>query len=65
MKSLEELINKEDPFIKVMDKWVSEAKNKVTVLPPSNNSDQILLDVQVSTRSILGTLIYHTGGCAN
>lgn len=62
MKSLEELINKEDPFFNLMKEWVLESKNQVTVLPPSDNCAQILLDVQVTTHSILGSLIYHTGG---
>ncbi|GAB1266744.1 DUF2625 domain-containing protein [Aurantivibrio infirmus] len=62
MKTLEELINKEDPFINVMKEWVSEAKNHVEILSPSENHDQILLNVQVTTHSILGSLIYHTGG---
>lgn len=62
MKTLEELINIDDPFISVMNEWVAEANNHVSVLPPSENHDQVLLNVQVTTHSILGTLIYHTGG---
>ncbi len=62
MKSLEELVDKEDPFINLMNSWVAASKNHVEVLPPSDNCAQLLLDVQVTTHSILGSLIYHTGG---
>ncbi|WP_299972906.1 DUF2625 family protein [uncultured Pseudoteredinibacter sp.] len=62
MKTLEELIDKEDSFINIMNEWISKAKNHVEVLPPFGNRDQVLLDVQVTTRSILGALIYYTGG---
>ena len=62
MKKLEELIDNEDPFFNIMNEWISESKNQVTVLPPADNCAQILLESQVSTHSILGSLIYHTGG---
>lgn len=62
MKSLEELVDIEDPFFNVMKEWISESKNQVTVLPASENCAQLLMDVQVTTHSILGSLIYHTGG---
>jgi len=62
MKSLEDLINNEDPFINVINQWVKEAKNHISVLPPSKENEQILLNVQVTTGSILGALIYNTGG---
>jgi len=62
MKSLEELVDKEDPFINLINNWIAASKNQVEVLPPSDNCAQLLLDVQVTTHSILGSLIYHTGG---
>ena len=62
MKSLEELLNKDDPFFNVMKEWVSESKNHAEILPPSDDRAHILLNVQVTTHSILGSLIYHTGG---
>jgi hypothetical protein len=62
MKSLEALVIDEDSFFDVMKELVVNSNNQVVILPPSSDSSQILLDVQVSTRSILGSLIYHTGG---
>lgn len=62
MKTLEELVDKEAPFFNVMNEWIAESKNHVEVLPPSSDCAQVLLDVQVTTHSILGSLIYHTGG---
>lgn len=59
---MEELINTEDPFINTLNEWISEASNQVTVLSPSENNAEILVSAQVSTYSILGCLIYHTGG---
>ena len=58
MKTLEELVDKEAPFFNVMNEWVAESKNHVEVLPPSSDCAQVLLDVQVTTHSILGSLIY-------
>ncbi len=62
MKTLDALVIDEDSFFDVMKEWVVDSNNQVVILPPSNDSSQMLLDVQVSTRSILGSLIYHTGG---
>ncbi|WP_029653181.1 DUF2625 family protein [Marinobacter daepoensis] len=62
MKTIEELIDQENSFFDVMKEWISESKNQVTLLSPSVDCAQVLMDVQVTTRSILGTLIYHTGG---
>lgn len=62
MKSLEELINAESPFVDTLNKWVSSASNQVTILPAHNDRQDILLNVQVTTKSILGCLVYHTGG---
>lgn len=62
MKTIEELIDQENSFFDVMKEWISESENQVTLLSPSVDCAQVLMDVQVTTRSILGTLIYHTGG---
>lgn len=62
MKSLEELINKEEPFIDLINDWVSKAKKPVLVLPPSDDCAEVLTNLKVTTRSILGSLAYHTGG---
>lgn len=58
MKTIEELIDQENSFFDVMKEWISESKNQVTLLSPSVDCAQVLMDVQVTTRSILGTLIY-------
>jgi hypothetical protein len=62
MKTLEDLVNTEDSFFRVMKEWISDSKNQVTLLSPADSCDRILIGAQVTTRSILGTLIYHTGG---
>jgi len=62
MKSLTELIEDEEPAIELIKAWVQEAKNDVIVLPPSNNREEALLKTQVTTHSVLGALVYDTGG---
>jgi hypothetical protein len=62
LKSLEELVRRIDalPTLKM---WVQESEGRVELLPPDPQSAAAsLLALQVSTRSPLGTLAYHTGG---
>jgi hypothetical protein len=63
MQSLEELINQTDPAWPLVQKWIDSAKNKVEVLPadPARASEAIY-NMQVSTYSTLGAVIYNTGG---
>jgi Protein of unknown function DUF2625 len=63
MKSLQELINKEDPGWPIVKDWIKEAKNKVEILPKTAaRADSNLLNTQVTTRSPMGAVIYETGG---
>lgn len=63
MQSLDELINKTDPAWPLVKKWVDSAKNKVEVLElDSANAKNALFNIQVSTYSTLGAVIYNTGG---
>lgn len=63
MKTLEELINKEDPGWKVISEWISLAKNKIEILPrEQKKAEAALVQTQVTTRSLLGAVIYETGG---
>jgi len=63
MRALEELINKEDPGWPVIQEWIEKAKNKVEILPcERSKAEQTLLHTQVTTRSLMGAVIYETGG---
>ena len=62
MKSLKELINNDEPGIDLVRQWIDSAKNQCEVLPQSPQSDDVLLKVQVTTRSPMGAVTYQTGG---
>jgi hypothetical protein len=61
-RSLEQLINREDPAWPLVEGWISEAKHPVEVLAPSESAGDSLLSLQVTTRSPLGAVVFHTGG---
>jgi len=64
LKTLQELINREDPGWPLVQKWISEATNPVEILPPPDDTkrEQSLVASQVTTRSPMGALIYESGG---
>lgn len=63
MRTLEELINKEDPGWPIIQEWIGQAKNKVEILPcEKTNAEKALSYTQVTTRSLMGAVIYETGG---
>jgi hypothetical protein len=62
-RTLEELIDLDDPAWPIVRSWIDEAHNRVEVLPPDLAvRDQALLSSQVATCSPLGAVIYETGG---
>ncbi|MGI4886871.1 MAG: DUF2625 domain-containing protein [Janthinobacterium lividum] len=63
MRSLAELINRQEPGWELVSGWIREAKNDVRVLPKTPaRADSALLAAQVTTRSPLGAIVYETGG---
>ncbi|GAA0756097.1 MULTISPECIES: DUF2625 domain-containing protein [Clostridium] len=63
MKQLSELINNEESAWKLVDNWLKEAINKVEILQPSiEDSERVLYDLQVTTKSVLGAIAYNCGG---
>lgn len=62
MKSLEELIDLKEPALALMNAWISSATNHCVLLPPSANRSEVLLSAQVTTRSLMGAVVYETGG---
>ena len=67
MASVQDLIDFDDPGWPIVEEWINEANSdttRVTVLPAGSSLERgmALSKVQVTTRSILGTIIYETGG---
>lgn len=63
MQSLDELMDKKDSAWPLVQKWIDSAKNKIEVLAPdSAKAKEALYNMQVSTYSTLGSIIYNTGG---
>jgi hypothetical protein len=59
---LHELINVEEPAMPVVREWVSRAVRPVEILAPSPSRDEVLVQVQVTTRSPMGAVAHETGG---
>ncbi|MES1222710.1 MAG: DUF2625 domain-containing protein [Bacteroidota bacterium] len=63
MRPIEDLINSKEPGWPLVQEWISEAKNKVEVLPCDTvKSKEALFKTQVTTSSPMGAIIYSTGG---
>lgn len=62
MRTLEELIDTSDPGFPIVQQWIADAARPVEALPPSPNRADVLLRTQVTTRSLMGAIVYETGG---
>lgn len=63
MKEVKELIDTNDPGWPIVEDWIKTAKNKVEILPvDATKAKEALYKTQVTTRSILGAVVYNTGG---
>lgn len=61
-RPLEHLLDHEDPGIRLVHDWVATAELECEVLPPPDNRAEVLVPLQVTTRSTLGAIAYETGG---
>jgi hypothetical protein len=63
VRSLSELIDREDDAWPLVEEWISEATNEVEVLPCEPAAGEAtLLKLQVTTRSPLGAIALRCGG---
>ncbi|CAN7511168.1 DUF2625 domain-containing protein [Polaromonas sp. LjRoot131] len=62
MRTLEELTNHDDPAIPLVRQWLAESSRPVELLPPSERNGEVLVNLQVTTRSPMGAIAYETGG---
>jgi hypothetical protein len=61
-RSLSELVNADDPAWPMVQEWIAGARNKVEMLSPAPDAGEALHETQVTLRSPMGAVIYHTGG---
>lgn len=63
MRTVEELIDHDDPSLPLIQEWCDDASTDVELLPVERGPAEATLHaLQVTTRSALGGLAYHTGG---
>lgn len=63
MKSLYELVDRTNQTLDVLQDWVAKSKGDIMVEPAlQTDGKNALHQLQVSTTSLLGTIVYHTGG---
>ncbi|WP_312688460.1 DUF2625 domain-containing protein [Kosakonia sp.] len=63
MKPLTDLIDMQDPGWAVVETWLSEATNPYEILPKDPQlAERALCQLQVTTRSSMGAVVYETGG---
>lgn len=62
MRALSGLISEDDAWAQV-ETWLAAATNEVEVLPAEESArSAALFEVQVTTRSTMGAVVYHSGG---
>ena len=61
-RSLNELIDAQEPAIDFLRQLASDAEVPCELLPPGPERENALLYLQVTTHSTLGALAYDTGG---
>lgn len=62
MKTLEQLLQTDEPAIDRVRAWIDRSERECEILPPAPQRDELLVQTQVSTRSPLGAVVYETGG---
>lgn len=62
MRTLEELVDLDDPAMPAVRRWFDEAQRPYEVLPPSERRGDLLVALQVTTRSTMGAIAFETGG---
>lgn len=62
MRPAHDLINHDEPAFPLVREWARAAIRPVEILPPSEGREGALLQIQVTTRSPMGAVVYETGG---
>ncbi len=61
-RTFAELLKNDEPAITLIRQWIESSENDCEILTPSDSRDDVLLEVQVTTRSTMGGIAYETGG---
>lgn len=63
MRTLDELVNTEEPGWDLVEEWMRDASNSVEVLPKQGErAGSVLVALQVTTRSPMGAIAFGSGG---
>ena len=62
MRKLEELVDIKEPAMPLVRQWLAEGTRLYEVLAPSERRNDVLVGLQVTTRSPMGAIAYETGG---
>ena len=63
LRPIDELVNTKEPGWVLVKEWMNSAKNKIQVLPcDSTKAREALYQIQVTTRSPMGAVVYSSGG---
>jgi hypothetical protein len=62
LRTLSELINTDDSALPIVEALASKVPGRCLVLPPSADCGEVLARTQITTRSPMGAIVYHTGG---
>jgi hypothetical protein len=61
--TLKDLLEVDEPAWPAVQEWIQAATNNVEILPPDEqHREQSILETQVSVRSSMGAIVYHSGG---
>ena len=62
MRTLEELIDRDQPALPLVHEWLAQSSTPFELLAPSEARSEVLVGLQVTTRSPMGAIAYETGG---
>jgi len=62
MRTLEELIDPDQPALPLVHEWLAQSSTPFELLEPSEARSDVLVGLQVTTRSPMGAIAYETGG---
>lgn len=63
MKSINELCNEENSAWNIIKEWINNSKNDTVIIQTSKeNAEKNLYSLQISIKSVLGAIIFKTGG---
>lgn len=62
MRSLTELTNTSDSALPLLKQWIAAAPNAQVLPADRAKAEAALMQLQVTLRSTMGALVYHTGG---